>query len=147
MTTYPEIESVVATLGGKRVLREDIRTIGELGARVARGLPMGSLHRVSEHFPESERSRVMYIVSPRTTLLRRERSGVLSPEESERLERIARLTALAEHVLESRTSAQQFLTSPHPLLDGLAPIDLAATDLGTRRVEDVLWRLEYSLPV
>jgi putative toxin-antitoxin system antitoxin component (TIGR02293 family) len=89
----------------------------------------------------------MYIVSPRTTLLRREREGVLSPEESERLERVARLTALAEHVLESSADAQQFLTSPHPLLDGDAPIDLAATDLGARRVENVLWQLEYGLPV
>lgn len=147
MPDYPEIASVVATLGGRRLLRETITTLGELGARVARGLPVESLRRVSEHFPEDERNRVMYIVSPRTTLARRERSGVLSPEESERLERVARLTALAEHVLESRTDAQQFLTSPHPLLDGAAPIDLAATDLGARRVENVLWQLEYSLPV
>jgi putative toxin-antitoxin system antitoxin component (TIGR02293 family) len=80
-------------------------------------------------------------------MLRREQAGVLSREESERLERVARLTALAEHVLESREDAQRFLTAPHPLLDGEAPIDLAATDLGARRVEDVLWRLEYSLPV
>lgn len=147
MATYPEIESVVAALGGRRLLREKISTLGELGARVARGLPVESLRRVSERFPEAERSRVMYIVAPRTTLLRREREGILSPEESERLERVARLTALAEHVLESSAGAQQFLTSPHPLLDGEAPIDLAATDLGARRVENVLWQLEYGLPV
>jgi putative toxin-antitoxin system antitoxin component (TIGR02293 family) len=147
MTTYPEIESVVAALGGRQLLRETIRSLGELDARVARGLPVESLHRVSQRFPEGERNRVMYIVSPRTTLLRREREGVLSPEESERLERIARLATLAEHVLESPAGAQQFLTSPHPLLDGEAPIDLAATDLGARRVESVLWQLEYGLPV
>ena len=147
MTDYPAIESVVAALGGKRVLREDIRTLGELAARVVRGLPVRSLRCVSEHFPESERTRIEYLVVKRTTLLRRERSGVLSPEESERLERVARLTALAEHVLESRAEAQQFLTSPHALLDGEAPIELAATDLGARRVENVLWQLEYGLPV
>ncbi|MGI9091755.1 MAG: antitoxin Xre/MbcA/ParS toxin-binding domain-containing protein, partial [Gemmatimonadaceae bacterium] len=78
---------------------------------------------------------------------RREQSGVLSPEESERLERAARLTALAEWVWESRGAAQRFLTTPHPMLDGRSPIELAATDLGARRVEDLLWKLEYSLPV
>jgi putative toxin-antitoxin system antitoxin component (TIGR02293 family) len=147
MITYPEIESVVAALGGRRLLREKIRSLGELDARVARGLPVESLHRVSQRFPEDERNRVMYIVSPRTTLLRREREGVLSREESERLERVARLATLAEYVLESSADAQQFLTSPHPLLDDEAPIDLAATDLGARRVESVLWQLEYGLPV
>jgi hypothetical protein len=32
-------------------------------------------------------------------------------------------------------------------LDDQVPIDLAASDLGTRRVEAVLWGLEHSLPV
>lgn len=55
--------------------------------------------------------------------------------------------ALAERVFESRAAAQQFLTAPHPLLDDRRPIELAATAAGARRVEAILWRLEYSLPV
>lgn len=39
-----------------------------------------------------------------------------------------------------------FLTSPHPPLDREIPIDLAASALDTRRVEDLLMRLEHSLP-
>ena len=35
---------------------------------------------------------------------------------------------------------------PLPPLEPV-PLDLAATDLGTRRVEALLWKLEYSLPV
>jgi len=57
------------------------------------------------------------------------------------------LSALAEYVWESRDAAQQWLTTPLPLLGDEAPLDLAATDLGARRVEDVLWKLEHSLPV
>jgi putative toxin-antitoxin system antitoxin component (TIGR02293 family) len=71
----------------------------------------------------------------------------LSREESERLERIARVAALAEYVLDSLEDAQRFLTAPHRLLDDTAPVQLAATDLGARRVEDMLWNIEYSLPV
>ena len=144
---YPSIEAVVEALGGKRVLREEVHTLTELSRLVVAGLPFLSLRQLSAYFPAGERARVEQVVVPRTTMLRREQSGVLSTEESERLERLARITALAEHVLESREAAQDFLTSPHALLDEQVPVELAATDLGARRVESVLWRLEYSLPV
>jgi uncharacterized protein (DUF2384 family) len=39
------------------------------------------------------------------------------------------------------------MTTPHPLLEGRTPIDVAETDLGARRVEDILAALEYALPV
>ena len=61
-------------------------------------------------------------------------------------ERLARVMALAEEVWESREDARQFLTTPHALLDGERPLDLARNELGARRVEGLLYRLEYSLP-
>ena len=147
MGAYPTIESVVQALGGTRVLRVQVQTMNDLDRLVSRGLPFRSLRVVSERYPEPYRRRIETLVVPRTTQQRREAAGVLSPEESERLERVARLGALAEFVWESREAGQQWLTAPLPLLDGAAPIDLAATDLGARRVEDVLWKLEHSLPV
>lgn len=145
-STYPNIESVVQSLGGKRLLGA-IRTFAELNVLVGRGLPYRSLGVLAGQFPAQHRSHVERIVAPRSTLQRRERQGVLARDESERLERIARLTALAEEVWESSDAAQEFLTTPHPQLDNQVPIDLAASDLGTRRVETVLWGLEHSLPV
>lgn len=144
---YPAIESVVETLGGARLLRARVRTLMDLAQLVSNGLPFRSLRAVAERYPEPYRRRIEQLVVPRTTLQRREASGVLSPEESERLERVARLSALAEYVWESRDAAQQWLTTPLPLLGNEVPLDLAATDLGARRVEDVLWKLEHSLPV
>ena len=134
-------------LGGARILRARVRTLMDLAQLVSNGLPFRSLRAVAERYPEPYRRRIEQLVVPRTTLQRREASGVLSPEESERLERVARLSALAEYVWESRDAAQQWLTTPLPLLGNEAPLDLAATDLGARRVEDVLWKLEHSLPV
>lgn len=119
----------------------------DLAQLVSNGLPFRSLRAVAERYPEPYRRRIEQLVVPRTTLQRREASGLLSPEESERLERVARLSALAEYVWESRDAAQQWLTTPLPLLGNEVPLDLAATDLGARRVEDVLWKLEHSLPV
>jgi putative toxin-antitoxin system antitoxin component (TIGR02293 family) len=147
MTTYSAVEAVARSLGGKKVLREDVRTLADLNRVVLAGLPLRSLRLVSSRYRPERRTGVERLVVPRTTMLRRERSGVLSLEESERLERLARITALAEHVLESRGDAEQFLTSPHALLDDVPPIELAVTDLGARRVEEILWRLEFGLPV
>ncbi|HEX6434397.1 MAG TPA: antitoxin Xre/MbcA/ParS toxin-binding domain-containing protein [Gemmatimonadales bacterium] len=147
MASYPDVLKVAQTLGGPRVLRERVSTVAELERAVGRGLPFAALKYVVRFFPERQKTRVQQIVMPRSTLQRREEEGRLRPAESERLERIARLATLAEQVWESADEAQRFLTSPHPQLDNQAPLDLAATDLGTRRVEDLLWKLEHSLPV
>ena len=82
---------------------------------------------------------------PRVT--RGRRKTFLRPEESERVERLARVMALAEHVWESHADARTFMANPHPMLGDRTPIDATATELGARQVEDLLWKLEYSLPV
>ena len=147
MASYPDVLKVAETLGGSRVLREKVATVADLERAVGTGLPFAALKHLVRHFPERQKTRVQQIVMPRSTLQRREEEGKLRPAESERLERIARLAILAEHVWESPEEAQRFLTTPHPLLDNQAPLDLAASDLGTRRVETLLWQLEHSLPV
>lgn len=65
---------------------------------------------------------------------------------SERLDRLARMTALAEEVWEDPELAHEFLTSPQPQLGGARPADLARSDLGARQVEELLHRTQHSLP-
>ncbi|HEY3011786.1 MAG TPA: antitoxin Xre/MbcA/ParS toxin-binding domain-containing protein [Gemmatimonadales bacterium] len=147
MASYPDVLKVTQALGGPRILREKVSSVADLERAVGKGLPFAALKYLLRHFPQRQKTRVQQIVVPRSTLQRREEEGRLRPAESERLERIARLATLAEQVWESAEEAQRFLTSPHPQLENQAPLDLAATDLGTRRVETLLWKLEHSLPV
>jgi putative toxin-antitoxin system antitoxin component (TIGR02293 family) len=147
MASYPDVLKVAQNLGGAKVLRTKVFTVADLERAVGKGLPFAALRYVLRLFPQRQKTRVQQLVVPRSTLQRREQEGRLRPAESERLERIARLATLAEQVWESPEEAQRFLTTPHPLLDNEAPLDLAATDLGTRRVETLLWKLEHSLPV
>jgi putative toxin-antitoxin system antitoxin component (TIGR02293 family) len=93
-----------------------------------------------------DRSRIARLewgVVPRTTLERRE--AQLSPEESERTERVARLFVQARRALGTEAEARELMTTPHPELDGRSPLDAARTDIGTRRVEQILTALEYGL--
>lgn len=147
MYPYPEVGSVVESLGGASVLRTAVRSVAELAKRVREGLPVKSLYFLSARFPTSQRRYIEQLVAARTTLQRRGISGVLSTDESERLERLARVSALAEHVWESRAQAQAWLSAPLALLEGLPPLEHAASELGARRVEDILWKLEFSMPV
>ncbi len=140
---------VAARLGGRRVLRRQVRSLADLEALVRQGLPWGALRVFLAGAAPGTQDQTWLadIVAPRTTRIRREREGRLSPEESERLERLARLTALAVLVLESEEEAHDFLFHAHPLLGGERPAALARSELGARQVEELLWRLEYSLPV
>jgi putative toxin-antitoxin system antitoxin component (TIGR02293 family) len=87
--------------------------------------------------------RLEWDVVPRTTLERRDKQ--LSPQESERTERVARLFVHARRVLGTEAEAREFMRTPHPLLDGRSPMDTAKTDLATRRTEQILNALEYGL--
>ncbi|MEW6752671.1 MAG: antitoxin Xre/MbcA/ParS toxin-binding domain-containing protein [Candidatus Latescibacterota bacterium] len=138
--------AVASVLGGRRTLGRRIRTLDDLRKAVESGLPIEALERtirrVAGQGPAA--SELKYRIVPKATLQRR--VARLSPEESQRLERLARMAALAEAVWEDAALAREFLSSPQPQLGRARPIDLAPSDLGTRQVEELLFRLEYSLP-
>lgn len=138
--------AVARILGGERTLGRTVRTVRELRRTVESGLPVRALDAAVRYVAggAAGAAELKYRIVPRSTLHRRRR---LTLEESERLERLARVTALAEHVWENRTLAFEFLSSPQPQLGGERPLDLAHSDLGAREVEALLLGLEYALPV
>jgi putative toxin-antitoxin system antitoxin component (TIGR02293 family) len=113
------------------------------------GLPREALRHVAESLAGGDRSKVASLESdvvPKTTLERR-KGKRLSLKESERTERIARLFVHATRALGTEAEAREFMTAPHPELEGRSPFDVAKTDLGARRVEGILHALEYGLAV
>lgn len=113
---------------------------------VERGLPRFVLRHVAEEIVGSDKAKIASLewgIVPKTTLERREER--LSPVESERTERVARLFVHARRALGSAAEARAFMTAPHPRLDGRTPVEAARTDLGTRRTEQILNALEYGL--
>jgi putative toxin-antitoxin system antitoxin component (TIGR02293 family) len=118
----------------------------ELELRVADGLPKEALRASIERVcPGSEGRRLLHRIVPEATLKRRQER--LSAEESGRAERLARVYATALHVWSTDEDARAFLQAPHPMLEGRAPLEVSLSELGARRVEELLWQLYFGLPV
>ena len=138
---------VAEILGGVAVLGREVRSASDLEDLVEAGIPKAALRRALQRVfaVASERNRILYLIVPQATFKRR--VSRLRPAESERTERLARVIAAAEMVWDDREDAREWLTQPHPELGGRTPIESALTELGARRVEQVLDKLEYGLPV
>jgi putative toxin-antitoxin system antitoxin component (TIGR02293 family) len=127
-------------------LGKAVTSILELNDAVERGLPKATLRIVVERvFPDAaERRTMMHRIVPEATYKRRRER--LSPAESERTERFARVVAIAEDVWQDREQARRFLITPHPEMGGKTPLDAALTELGARQAEEVMARIVYGLP-
>ena len=113
---------------------------------VETGLPREALARLAETIAGSDKAKAVAIergIVPKTTLERRQ--SRLSRQESERTERLARLFVQARRALGTESEAREFMTAPHPELEGRSPFEAAKTDLGARRAEQILNALEFGL--
>ncbi|MEQ1546048.1 antitoxin Xre/MbcA/ParS toxin-binding domain-containing protein [Methyloglobulus sp.] len=120
-------------------------TFAELDKLVSLGLPKHALKAIVDNVGKNseERKQLLYRIIPEATYKRRR--DKLSAEESERTERLARIYATAQYVWNTDNDARQFLHTPHPLLQDQAPLDVSLTELGARRVEELLWQLYYGI--
>lgn len=120
-------------------------SIAELDAAVREGLPKSALREIVDHVVRTseERRTLMSRIVPEATFKRRK--DRLTPDESEKTERLARIFATANYVWDDEEDARVFLNAAHPLLGGSTPLDVAMTELGARRVEELLWRLFYGM--
>jgi putative toxin-antitoxin system antitoxin component (TIGR02293 family) len=136
-------ESIADILG----LESTIRSVSDLEAAVLAGLPKSSLDNLSArlHVDRKIASAYKFKIVPQATWKRRGKR--LSAEESERTERLARVLAHAEFVWDDRDQAREWMSKPHRELQDSTPLEAARTELGARRVEDLLDKLFYGLPV
>jgi len=120
-------------------------SFAELDSLVSHGLPKQALKAIVDivGMNTEERKQLLYRIIPEATYKRRR--DKLSAEESERTERLARVYATAQYVWHSDDDARKFLHSPHPLLQDRTPLDVSLTELGARRVEELLWQLYYGI--
>lgn len=127
--------------GGQRAARSGWR---ELHDAARAGLRVETAERVRER--SGMRAETFYKVIPRTTLQSRKRAGGrLTPEQSEKIMRIAWAYARAADVFGDRDRGERWMAHANSSLEGQAPAELLDTEPGARYVEELLGQLEHGI--
>ncbi len=83
---------------------------------------------------------------PSSTLVRRRQSKRLSPEESDRLYRVASAYQRTLQLFEGdRQAAQRWLNDPAKALGGISPLEYLDTEAGAEAIHDLILRLEHGV--
>jgi len=136
--------SVLAMLGGRKTLGLAPRAQANYVDLVRTGLPYQAMRcLVSELALSLTQVQSVLQLSPRS--LQRRKAARLTPVESERVLRLARVAAHANDVLGDRAAALRWLTRPNRALAGEVPLRLLDTDVGAEEVMEVLDRALYGV--
>ncbi len=113
---------------------------------IERGFSFDTLEKVRrETGLPLERLAISIGVSPRT-LSRRKKEKKLTATESDRLVSVSRLLTQAVELSEGdKEKAFRWFVQPNRALGNLSPLDMAATETGTREVENLIGRLEHGV--
>jgi putative toxin-antitoxin system antitoxin component (TIGR02293 family) len=112
-------------------------------AMIRQGVEVALLIGAGQYYGISQASLSRLIgVSDATVVRKIKAGGRLSPQESERLARIAAVEAEAEDVFDSKDLARRWMLEPHLAL-GEPPLSLLDTDAGAEEVRKVLASIAY----
>ena len=137
MTTSPDISRFLGV--------EPDESPGERISRLRDGLSYDAIESLREDLDLSLTELAGALGISVRTLNRRKDQGALSPEESDRVFRIARVYSHALEVFESRQRATTWFKRSNPVLDGMTPLEVFDTDFGAQLVDDLLTRVEYGV--
>ena len=128
-------ETALFNLTGKAALTDAV-------SQVERGLPRKAFDRLQAALGVAQNDLAGFVMIPIRTLSRRQR--LLIPE-SDRVLRVGLLFQRALEVLGDGDSARRWMGSPKQALGGNTPLQLARTEIGARRVEQLLGRIEHGV--
>jgi putative toxin-antitoxin system antitoxin component (TIGR02293 family) len=139
------LAEVWAVLGGRQLLGRGPRSSPELVERLRAGLPFDALTAVMGRYdiPRDVACRILHLST--RNFLRRKRQGRLSPDESDRLYRLARVLAHADRVFEQPGESSDWVRTPNASLGQEPPLSLLDTDVGVQQVDQILGRIEHGI--
>lgn len=86
------------------------------------------------------------VVAPRRTLDRRNKyDEPLTLAESDRVQRLERISAMANRVFGSEEKAHRWLRKPCRALDGAIPVEILASETGAHMVEEELHAIDFGM--
>ena|SRR5450432_461138 len=138
--------AITEVLGNLETLPKNVDTPTGLAAATRAGLSVRIVDTIAVELdiPRISVAKLLSI-SGRTLSRRTSADARLTPAESDRLVRLARILAQSKETLGSMEKASRWLQTPNRALEGDKPFDRLDTDAGVRSVEQVLGRIEYGL--
>ena len=141
-----ETNAIAKVLGGRKVLGKAVKKADDLAQLVRKGLPASSVTALAEKLDMGNNVLSRKLGIPQRTLTRRlSQRSRLTPAESDRTVRFARVYASAVEMIGDEDKAVEWLRTPNRALGGERPFDQLDTDLGAREVEDILGRIAYGV--
>jgi len=138
-------QAIYDLLGGQKALGVPPPTLDQLRGLLEEGLPYATVETVRDTLGLSRPEVLAVLAITDRTLIRRKKEHRLQASESDRLFRLARVASLALDVLEDREKVRRWMHKPNRALGGEVPLQLLATDIGARQVEELLHRIDYGL--
>lgn len=140
-------QRVLDILGGPKAIGSPARNTAELGRAIRQGLSKASLLSVKRRAALTDRQLATMLGISEKTLgrIKEDEGRRLDAVSSDRLYRLARIFAIAEHALESAEAAHEWLHHPQVGLGNQVPLDSLQTEVGAREVENLLGRIEYGV--
>jgi putative toxin-antitoxin system antitoxin component (TIGR02293 family) len=141
------MKSLVEALGGRKVLRRRITNIDDLRETVKAGLPYASLEALMEKFgfTRKEASAALHLPSRSRSKEVRLQRKTFQADQSDRVLRLARISAQTAETLGSEKKASDWMRRPNRALGNRTPLELLDSDIGTKQVEDTLSRIEHGI--
>ncbi len=139
------METLVAALGGRKILKCRIAKLDDLREAARLGLPYASLETVIGKLRLGREEAATILRLPQRTIARRKKEQRLQADESDRVLRLARIGAQASATLGNEEKAAKWLRRQNRALGNRTPLELLDNDIGSRQVEEILARMEHGV--
>ncbi len=113
--------------------------------RVESGLPLASMAAFLEASGVALRDIYDVVIPARTLKHRRAQRSPLSPDESDKLARLARIFDQAVVVFGDTERARNWLTQPKKRFENRTPLNMLRTEIGGRLVEEMLGQIDEGM--
>jgi putative toxin-antitoxin system antitoxin component (TIGR02293 family) len=138
------VDQVFEQLGGKEAIGVKARLESEMERLLREGLPASVLTTFRDNWNFTVMELAATLAIPKSTLMRMlERRSRMAPRDSDRVYRLAAILALAEEAIGDRKKAQRWLRQTNEVLGNQTPLRTLETEIGVRRVEQILGRIAY----
>ncbi|MEO1483634.1 MAG: antitoxin Xre/MbcA/ParS toxin-binding domain-containing protein [Myxococcota bacterium] len=121
----------------------------DLVKTIRSGIRINAVYKTADAAGTSVAALGRIVGLPSTTLSRRKgTTGKLSPDESDRLYRVASIYKDALHLFEgSKPMTQRWMNAPAVALGGSTPLEYLDTEAGAERVRELIWQLESGVVI